>query len=593
LNITTYYSILQCILSPEKIIKACKAAGYKSLILSDTNLSGAVEFYETCKKEGIKPIIGVTLKVTELPVEDKGDHNRMHDLTLVARNKAGYKNLLKIVSLSNEFSHILDTKYQRIPRLHLDEIKPYTEGLTALIGAEGTELYAYANETTDLTSVEYVLKKYQNLFEEVLFNGQIEENSICWSNTRYLKDEEQEDFHVILSILLKCRLKELPKKIAEELPSALPLLGSLRLLTKEERNSIFTAEQVAATDAFLDSIEEYDILSKPNVPKYNCPDGMSQSEYLTNLCRVGWRTRFPSWSSEEKKKVYADRIKYELEVLQSCELDGYFLVVQDYINWAKRSGMLVGPGRGSSAGSLVAYVLGITEIDPIPYNLLFERFYSADRSAGGIISLPDIDTDFPKYRREEVVEYIENKYGKNRVGHIITFGTLKGAGALTEVLRSHDIFEPKKIKSLTKGIPAQDKISDKLEEQKEDSIIRFTLKNFPKVLQELGLWESYNTKEEEKGRITGEYSYYLEQAIRIEGCIRGYGIHASGILLSDESLDEFAPLIIESNGENRLVAYEMVAAEKSGIVKIDALGLECLDKLQEVQRLLLGISEDQ
>ncbi len=592
MNISTYYSILQCLLSPEKIIKACKAAGYDKLILADTNLSGVVEFYQTCKKEGIKPIIGVTIKVTELPVEDKGEHNKMHDLTLVARNKVGYKNLLKIVSLSNNFDHILDTKFQRIPRLHLYELKPFTAGLTALIGAEGSELYTYGTTTTDVTAVEYVLNKYQSLFgkENVLFNGLIDENSICWSNTRYLKEEEQEDFHVILSILLKCRLKELPAKMASEIPSLLPLLKPLALLTKEQRDTTFSREQVAATEAFLDSVEEYDILSKPKVPKFDCPDGMSQSEYLTNLCRVGWTRRFPKWESEEKKKVYADRVKYELSVLQGCELDGYFLVVQDYINWAKRQGMLVGPGRGSSAGSLVAYLLGITEVDPIPYNLLFERFYSADRSAGGVITLPDVDTDFPRNRRQEVIEYIENKYGINRVGHIITFGQLKGAGALTEVLRSHDVFEPKKIKSITKFIPTQDKISDRMESEKENNVLRFTLKYFPDALKELGRWEE---DEEKNGRVVGEYSYYLEQAIRVEGCIRGYGIHASGILISNEDLEEVVPLIIESKGKNRMVGLEMGAAEAAGTVKADILGLESLDKLQDIKELLAGISNDQ
>lgn len=580
MNITTYYSILQCLLSPDKAVKACAEAGYDKLILCDNNLSAVVEFYEECKKNKVKPVFGLSIKVCELPATDMGEHNVMHDLYLIAKNKTGYKNLLKIVSKSNQLDHTLETKYQRIPRIHLSEFNGLTDGIAAIIGCEGTELHRYHNSQTE---IDYVVSKYENIFGTVLYNGTLESKSIAWSNVRYITEDEQEDFHVILSVLLKCRLKELPDRISKEIPSLIPLLSDCHLLTRSERDVKLSKECLERTETFLNEIEEYEILSKPKVPKFDCPDSISQKEYLTELCRIGWKRRFPKWASEEKKKIYVDRIKYELDVLQSCELDGYFLVVQDYINWAKRR-MLVGPGRGSAGGSLVAYLLGITEVDPIQYNLLFERFYSADRAAGGSVSLPDVDTDFPKYRRHEVIEYIKNKYGKKRAAHIITFGTLKGAGALTEVLRSHDVFESKKIKSITKSIPQQDKVSDKLEEQKETSIIRFTLRNFPQVLKELGEWQD--------DKIVGEYSYYLEQAIRLEGCVRSRGMHASGILISNEDIEEVAPISINSDGDG-VVELEMVAAEKSGLVKADILGLEALDRLMEARRLLLGESEDQ
>lgn len=593
MNIRTYFSILQCVVSPEDMVIACKAAGYDKLILCDNNLSGVVQFYEACNKvdkEGekstghphkVKPIFALNIKVCELEASEKGEHNKMYDLIMIAKNKVGYKSLLKILSKANNIENILDSKYQRIARVNLEEIKGMTDGLICLQGVRGTELYEVGE---DKSVCEYTLNKYKEVFAEVIDQ---KTTPILWTDIRYLDSQYKEDFLVLLCILLKTTLKKLRQVLTADLPELLYLCDSDNYLPSKAElyDETKYPEMVSRTNQLLDSIEEYDILSKPKVPKFDCPDGVSQAEYLTELCRLGWKRKYPVWDNEELKKVYAERVKYELSVLQSCELDGYLLVVQDYVNWAKRKGWLLGPARGSAGGCLVAHLLDIIDLDPILHNLLFERFYSADRSAGGIPSLPDIDTDFPKYKREEVIAYIEEKYGLDRVCHIATYGTLKGAGAATEVLRVHDVFEQKKIKSLTKFIPGQDKISDKMEEQKEDSVLLYTLKNMPDVLKELGRWED--------GKIVGEYSYYLEQAIRLEGCIRGYGVHASGILISDVPTDEIAPMIIKTNDSTKICALEMGPAEKSGLVKVDILGVEALDVLMEIKALLGGYSEDQ
>jgi DNA polymerase-3 subunit alpha len=259
----------------------------------------------------------------------------------------------------------------------------------------------------------------------------------------------------------------------------------------------------------------------------------------------------------------------------------YDIAVENEQNYVTTSGLI----HNSSGGSLVAYLLGITEIDPIPNGLLFERFYSIDRSAGETPSLPDIDTDFPKDKREYVVKYIEEKYGKDKVVHISNFATLKGSGALTEVLKAHDIFDHNMIKSITKRIPGQDKVIDRMEEEGEDSLIRFVLRFMPDVLKILGSIEG--------DKIVGEYAYHLEQAIRLEGVIRNTGVHASGILISNEPVEDICPLAIDNDCERKIAGVEMKAAEKLGLVKVDILGLKCLDKLMEIQKLLLGISEDQ
>lgn len=566
MNIQTHYSILQCLTSPDKVVKACKAAGYSQLILCDRNsMSGVVEFYEACLAEGVKPILGVCLKVCEMDSTIKDEYNLMYDICLVAKNQQGYKHLLKIISLANDPNRVLETKYQKLARFHLDDVKGLTDGVVCVL-ASGSEWEHHSGD--------YTRQKYEAVFEEVLTS-----DDIYWADVRYLSKEQEEDWEVQQCVLLKCLLSELPQK-GKELNIPLKRDNSLPLFSSYQASHLYER-----TQSFLNACVQYEILCKPKVPKFDCPDGMSQQEYLTELCRLGWRRRFPKWESEEKKREYAERVKFELNVLQSCELDGYFLVVQDYINWAKRQGWFVGIGRGSVGGSLVAYLLGITEIDPIKHNLSFDRFYSADRSAGGTVSLPDVDTDFPKYKRELVIKYIEDKYTKERVVHICTFGTLKGSGALTEVLRAHDVFDYPMIKSLTRKMPAQDKVVDGMEEQNEHSLIKYVLRNFPDILQSLGRLEG--------DVIVGENAYHLEQAIRLEGVIRNVGIHASGILISDDNIENVCPLMLSNDGDKKVSALEMSAAEKTSLVKVDILGTEVCDKIMEISNLLLGISEDQ
>lgn len=595
MNIQTQYSILQALLSPEDAVKLAKARGYDKLILCDRNgMGGIVEFYKTCKKQEIKPIFGVCLKVCEYDSIDKGEHNLMYDLYLVAKTQVGYKNILKIVSLANDHTRVLDTPYQRVARIHLNDITHLTEGVACLIGEEGTELER--NKGFE----EYTVSKYQKIFPEVLLQDCKSTKSsleygmkrILWHTMCYAEPEDKRDQHILLSTFMGCFLKDLPERVKKDWPDfnkyisdddhSLPMRGDLHKYHSEEvlRN----------TEEFLSSVEDFSILSPPKIPKFDCPDGMSQKEYLTYLCRLGWIRRFKDkeWKEGEKEK-YTERVKYELDVLQGCNLDGYFLIVQDYINWAKRQGWLVGHGRGSCSASIIAYLLGITEVDPMIYNLLFERFYSADRASTDTPSLPDIDTDFPKYKRGEVISYIEQKYGKNRVGHIATFGTLQSKAALKAVLKAHESFPLSKIDKITRTIPQKDKISDLMEEQKEDCTLMFTLMNYPDILKELATIQ----RDGDKIQIVGEYAYQVEQAIRLEGCICNYGSHASGILVAESDLENFGPMMISAKGEDKLVGLDMNASAEVSLVKLDILGLSNLDSLMEMRALLLGESDDQ
>lgn len=563
MNVQTFYSILQALVSPEKIVKACKEAGYSQLILCDRNsMSGVVEFYEACKdkKVGIKPILGTCLKVCEMDSSIKDEFNTIYNICLVAKNNEGYRNILKIISLANDPKRVLETKYQQLARFSLEEIKGLTKGVACIL-ADGSEWEAH--------KVDYTLEKYRTYFDEVLTSDEI-----YWADVRYLDKAFEEDWEVAQCVLLKCLLEDLPR-IAKEIGSPLKRDNSLPSLNTYQSSPLYKR-----TEDFLNSCEEYEILSPPKIPKFDCPDGMSQQEYLTELCRQGWKRRFPKWESQEKKTIYAERVKKELGVLQRSGFDGYFLIIQDIVNWCKRQGWLIGQARGSASGSLVSYLIGIVEIDAVLHDIPFERFLQEGRG-----SLPDIDIDFPREKRELVVKYIKEKFGEHRVAHICTFGTLLGSSALAAVLKAHDIFDNKMIESITKKIPKADKVSDKMQEQGEESLIRFTLKNFPETLKSLGYIEN--------DVIYGENAYHLEQAIRLEGIITNVASHASGILIYDEAIENAAPLIVSPDGKERYCAFSMGPAEKAGLVKADILGLATLDILMEVINLLMGRSEDQ
>jgi DNA polymerase-3 subunit alpha len=304
---------------------------------------------------------------------------------------------------------------------------------------------------------------------------------------------------------------------------------------------------------------------------------MTEEDYCKHLCRKGWIRH--GINDKSNKEEYTQRILNELNVIHGAKLEGYFLIVQDYINYAKNQGWLVGPGRGSVGGSLVAYLIGITTIDPIQYGLIFERFYNAGRNTEDRVSLPDIDVDFPKYKRPLVIEYIRQKYGEDKVSQMATFGRLMGRGALKEVLRIHDVCDFQTMNSISKLLPRQEEISDKLKEAEEDSIIIWTLKHDPKSIADY-------CRINEDGSLSGEYAQYFLQASRIEGTNKSQGRHAAGIIVSPEPLAQMVPMVRSKDG-GKITGFEMNACEDIGLVKLDCLGLEALDKLMGVNQLLL------
>jgi DNA polymerase-3 subunit alpha len=331
-------------------------------------------------------------------------------------------------------------------------------------------------------------------------------------------------------------------------------------------------KQYFGTKQLISELEDYTIFCKPKLPKVDC-EGQTEEEYITQLCRNGWRSKL-SHLKGDKRNEYADRIKYELSIINGFGLAGYFLIVQDIITHVRNNGWLPGPGRGSAGGCLVSYLLSITEIDPIKYDLLFSRFLNAGRFSKDNISLPDIDMDVPSQYRDQIIDYLKDKYGHSRVFQMITFGRLQGRSVIKEVARIYADLSFSELNEITESLPQEASISDELEEMDIKSVILWTLENKPDKLEK---W----CKRDKGGNLTGELSDMFDLAIRIEGTFKSQGKHPAGVIISNDDLINDAPLIKDKDG-NPIVGFEMHDLDKVGLTKFDVLGVNLLDKIMEI-----------
>ena len=271
---------------------------------------------------------------------------------------------------------------------------------------------------------------------------------------------------------------------------------------------------------------------------------------------------------------YKDRVLKELEVIKKANLAGYFLIVQDYVNHFRDLGCLVGPARGSGGGSLVCYLTGITLIDPIEYGLLFERFYNEGRNTEDHVSLPDIDVDFPPDYRDDVIQYLKDKYGESRVCQMLTFGKLAGRSIIKEVLRVNESCGFEQMNQITDKIPNEAAISDLLEEMENPSVIRWALENDKNALIDY-CWI------DDDGKLQGEYAKAFEQAMRMEGIFKTQGKHAAGVVIASDDLQEICPMVKSSRSSEQIAGMEMGDLEAIGCVKFDILGVNLLKKISE------------
>jgi DNA polymerase-3 subunit alpha len=530
----THYSLLRAFSKPKQLVKQLANYNIGSCALTDfDSLSGSVHFYKECKSAGIKPILG-----------GKFLYNGEY-LTLLAKNLKGWKELLKICSKSFKS----DQQY-------LDTLDILSTENVLVLGSLNTDKIL-SHELKDRFIYQSKNGEFGNGF------------TIAAPDIRYTYPEDKVDNDILLCSNYGVTVPEL---------SDIDNVRNAHLKTYDELLGVFGEELLKNTLLLSDMVEEFSILNQPSLPHFDTL-GTTNVEFLRELCREGWRKKIHGKIDQSKIDEYVSRVKYELSVIDEAHLSSYFLIVQDYINHVKDLGWFLSPGRGSSAGSLVAYLTNITTIDPIVYKLLFERFYNPGRNTKDNISLPDVDTDFPPEVRPIVFAYLTQKYGKAFVSQVATFAELKGAGALKEVLRAHSACNNYQMNAITKKLPQEGEISDKLEEQKETSIIRWALNNEPKSLEQ---WCRLKD-----GVYTGDFAKYFEQAIRIEGTLKSYGKHASALIICGTPLDEICPMIKEKNGDELVVGYDYdTSASAAGCVKMDILGLDCLSKSMNINRLL-------
>lgn len=544
LCVRSAYSLLNGTMSIQRLVNQAKKLGYKSIALSDVNsMYGVMEFVFACKKADIVPIVGLEIKVSF--------NDYQFPLLCLAKNDSGYKVLLNLSSKMN-------TGYNSVP---LNDLKEYQEDVFMLLYSDESLFDQTLLNGSD-KEIELIIEKVINIIPTLILGlSKQEDQFVSKQNFRlktifkkyaiqscvchrvyYGESDEDENLRVLRAIDKQMVLSD--KNLIKE---------SFRyMLSQDEMLALYGQEDCDMSDKIAESCNLKWESSKTFLPKFETPNQVSSSQYLTQLCLAGLEKRF---DKELILNEYRVRLKSELDVIVSMQYEDYFLIVWDFIRFAKTQRIYVGPGRGSAAGSLVSYCLGITHVDPIQYNLLFERFLNPDR-----ISLPDIDTDFPDNRRDEVIQYVLNKYGKEHVAHISTFGTLAAKQVLRDVGRVMEI-NIRDLDSISKTIPSTPKIT------------------LSKVFEESSRFKQLILSDE-------RFQKLFKIASALEGLPRHISTHAAGIVMSSVNLTEVVPLI-QIEADMLSTQFSMEYLESLGLIKMDFLGLRNLTIIDDVVQAIL------
>ncbi|MFC1687526.1 DNA polymerase III subunit alpha [Patescibacteria group bacterium] len=564
LHVHSHYSLLDGLPKIPELIERAKNEKMSALALTDHGVMyGAVEFYREATKAGIKPIIGV-----ETYVARNGRHNkrpRMDDrpyhLVLLARNNTGYENLIKLISLAH-----LEGFYYK-PRIDLELLKKYGEGLIGLsaclaghipqlILSRDTEGAKTAIRTyQEIFGKEYFyleLQSHPRIADQMVVNEGLKELSkeldvplVATNDVHYVDKDDAEAQDILLCIQTKKHVEDKDRMSYTGENFSFKSEGEMKEAFFDNPEAVANTQKIA--DACKVQLEFEQML----LPYFKVPNGKSPDEYLRELCEKGLAYRYPESTNDPE---ILKRLEYELSVIQRMGFSDYFLIVQDVVNWAKSNGIVVGPGRGSAAGSLVSYLLNITNIDPLKYDLMFERFLNPDR-----ISMPDIDLDFADIRRDEVIRYVENKYGKEHVAQIITFGTMAARAAVRDVGRvlSLPYTYCDRVAKLIPMFTSLDKALATIPELKD-------------------IYEN-----DPDGR------KLLESAKRLEGVARHTSTHACGVVITKQPLTQYTPLQYASQGDNIIVTqYSLHPIEDLGLLKMDFLGLKNLTILENTLEII-------
>lgn len=564
LHLHSQYSLLDATIRFQELAKKVNQEGMRSVALTDHgNLFGAIEFYRTSYSLGVKPIIGCELYVAPDSRHDKrrrGDgFERGFHLTVLAQNADGYRNLVKLSSLGYTEGFYYN------PRVDHNLLASYSDGLIALSGclsSEASKHFLSGNED----AANATLNRYReifgqkNFFLELQNHGMDEQNRynrflldyakrenasiVATNDAHYLDHSDAAAHDALLCIGTRSKIVDSDrKKYAGD---------QFFVKSPDEMAKLFSSnlEALKNTVEIADRIELDLAFDRHHLPNFPVPIGEGdEREYLKARCEEGLLKM-----RGEVNETYSNRLHHELKVITEKGFSGYFLIVADFIQEAKRRGIPVGPGRGSAAGSLVAWTLGITEVDPIKHGLLFERFLNPERTA-----LPDIDVDICQIRREEVIDYVKQRYGEDRVAQIITFGTLGAKAVLRDTARVYDV-SPQETNRIAALVPDQLKIT---------------------------LSESIRKVDTLKEMAEGEYAELFDTALRLEGLVRHASRHAAGIVIGNVPIMEVAPLYRDSDG-HIVTQYDMTAVEALGLLKMDMLGLKTLSLIHRAISYLPG-----
>lgn len=560
LHVHTEYSLLDGAARIKDLVAAASESGMTSLAITDHGVMfGVVDFWRECRKYGINPVLGCEVYVSgrsrfdKDPLRDKKNYH----LVLLAENNTGYHNLMKIVSRG------FTEGYYYKPRVDREVLREYSEGIICLSACLAGEVQQ-ALLAGDYSGALKTVNEYKEIFGENNYFLELQDQGleeemrifplmkkladetgtplVATNDVHYVKQEDAAPHDILLCI-------QTATSVSDENRMRFPN-DQFYLKSEKEMRNIFASvpEAVTNTQLIADRCHVELEFGKLHLPEFTPPDGLTSDEYLVRLCSSGLKERYG-----EKAEELRPRLEYELGIIRQMGYVEYFLIVWDFINYARENGIMVGPGRGSAAGSIVAYTLHITDIDPVRYNLIFERFLNPER-----VSMPDIDIDFCYERRQEVIDYVISKYGEDKVAQIITFGTMKAKAAVRDVGRSLDVSYAE-TDAIAKAIPFDTKM---------------TIDKALEINPELA--EMYSSDATVKK--------VLDTARALEGMPRHASTHAAGVVISKKSIDEYVPLYLADKGIS--TQFPMTTIEELGLLKMDFLGLRNLTVIRDALNLI-------
>ena len=584
----THYSLLDGLTKIDELIDFVKESGMEAVAVTDHGtMSGLVELYKTCDAAGIKAIMGLEAYVAARNMEDRDpayDKERFH-ITLLAMNNIGFENLCRLITEAE-----MNGKYYK-PRIDHRVMEKYNEGIICLSGCAGSEIsMAIRNDDEERlkTLVDWYSKVYDGRFYLEMQDHGHPDSPTHWSeqtkinnrlmklhdetglplvvtcDAHYIHHSDQDAHEVLLCVGTGSKISDTNRMSLKDF--------QLHVIPPDEiieRWKDTCPEAIRNTKRIADRCNVTLDLGRILIPKFPIETGETEKQYLGNMVYRGLAERYGIYTRdeaatktvEEIKPLLSDevneRIEYELGVVDKMGYNGYFLIVQDFINWGKDQGIIYGPGRGSAAGSLLAYAIKITEVNPLEYDLLFERFLNPDR-----ISMPDIDTDIQDNRRDEVIEYCTQKYGKARVGNICTFGKMMAKNAVRDVARVLEV-------------PYAE--ADRIAKLVPDPVMGHHVKLKDAIKTEPDLKKEYETNPTAKE--------VIDFAMRLEGTIRSHGVHACGVVIAPDDLVKFLPMEVSAKGP-LATQFPSTQVEELGLLKMDFLGLSNLSVIQQALRII-------